>query len=198
MTADRISKANRRLIALLAVVTVGMFGFGFALVPLYNVFCAITGLNGKTARIDADAVMAAVVDTDRLITVEFVTTVDAALPWEFRSIVKKMQVHPGELSEARFYARNLADRAIVGQAIPSVSPGQAGKYFSKTECFCFTQQTLQAGEEQEMPVRFIVDPALPEHVRTITLSYTFFNMQGAVNTGDPAAGAAVYASAAAR
>jgi cytochrome c oxidase assembly protein subunit 11 len=198
MTADRISKANRRLIALLAAVTVGMFGFGFALVPLYNVFCAITGLNGKTGRIDADAAMTAVVDTDRRITVEFVTTVDGALPWEFHSIVKKMQVHPGELSEARFYARNLAARAIVGQAIPSVSPGQAGKYFSKTECFCFTQQTLQAGEEQEMPVRFVVDPALPEHVRTITLSYTFFNVQGAVNTGDPAAGAAVYASTAAR
>jgi cytochrome c oxidase assembly protein subunit 11 len=168
---------------MLALITLGMFGFGFALVPLYNVFCEITGLNGKTGRISESTASAVAVDRSRTVTVEFVTQVNGALPWEFRSGVKKMQVHPGELNATRFYARNTADRAVTGQAIPSVTPGLASRHFSKTECFCFTQQTLQPGEAREMPVRFIVDPQLPKDIHTITLSYTFFHVNGRSATG---------------
>ncbi len=168
-------KAHRRLVLGLSLAVMGMFGFGFALVPLYNALCQITGLNGKTGRVSEAQAASQQVDAARLVTVEFVTSVDKDLPWRFKALQKKVHVHPGEVREVRFYAENLSDGAITGQAIPSVSPGNAAKYFNKTECFCFTQQTLQGGEGRVMPVRFIINPHLPKYIHTITLSYTFFN-----------------------
>jgi cytochrome c oxidase assembly protein subunit 11 len=178
MDARERSDANRRVVRRLAFVVVGMFGFGFALVPLYNVFCDITGINGKTGRIELEEALTEEVDEDRLVTVEFLATVNSDLPWEFRPMVKKVRVHPGEITEVNYFARNRTGNRVAGQAVPSLAPGLAAKYFNKTECFCFTRQTLGPEEAKEMPLRFVVDPALPEDVRTVSLSYTFYQAQG--------------------
>ena len=175
MSGSQARVANRKTATRLVLTTVAMFGFGFALVPLYNVFCDITGLNGKTGRIEQEQALTASVDKQRVITVEFITSVNEQLAWDFQPIVKKVQVHPGEIGQANFLVRNRTDRDMVGQAIPSLVPGKAAKYFNKTECFCFTQQPLKAGESKEMPVRFIVDPNLPREITTLTLAYTFFD-----------------------
>lgn len=165
---------NQRLAWYLGGVVALMFAFGYALVPLYDVICELTGLNGKTGRIVAEDLPAVEVDEDRTITVEFVTNVNGDLPWEFKPLKTKMEVPVGALNEAVFHAANFSSRTMTGQAVPSVSPGQAAKYFNKTECFCFNKQTLAAGEGDDMAVRFIVDAKLPEHIKTVTLSYTFF------------------------
>ena len=151
-----------------------MFGFGFALVPLYDVFCDLTGINGKTGRLDEAQAQATQVDESRWITVEFVANATSGLPWDFRPSERRVRVHPGEIAETTFYAHNRTTRDATGQAVPSVAPSLASKYFNKTECFCFSQQTLKAGEYKQMPVRFIVDPRLPGEIKTITLAYTFF------------------------
>lgn len=182
--------ANSRVVKRLGLAAVLMFGFGFAMVPLYDVFCEVTGLNGKTGRMDIEDALTQVVDEDRLVTVEFLGLVHSDLPWDFKPMVKKIKVHPGEVTEVNYYATNTADNAVTGQAVPSVAPGQAAKYFSKTECFCFTRQLLEPGEGKEMPLRFVVDPALPENVKTLSLSYTFYQAE-AVTEGEetnPAAG----------
>jgi cytochrome c oxidase assembly protein subunit 11 len=165
---------NRRVAWSLAGVVAAMFAFGYVLVPLYDVFCELTGLNGKTGRIAAGEVTPRTAVAGRSVTVEFVANVNGNLPWKFRPLQPKLRVPVGVLSEASFFASNLSGDAVTGQAVPSVSPGQAAKYFNKTECFCFTNQTLGPGEGEEMAVRFVVDPDLPEHVKTVTLSYTFF------------------------
>jgi cytochrome c oxidase assembly protein subunit 11 len=174
MSHDARIGANQRVVRRLGLIALLMFGFGFALVPLYDVFCDITGLNGKTGRIDREQALSAVIDEDRLVTVEFLGTVRSDLPWDFKPLVRRVKVHPGEVTEVHYLASNKTADPVTGQAVPSVAPGQAARYFSKTECFCFTQQTLEAGEAKEMPIRFVVDPELPEEVRTISLSYTFF------------------------
>jgi len=159
----------------LSIVVIGMFFFGFALVPIYDVFCDVTGLNGKTnqqAYISADDI----IDTDRSVTVQFVATNNESMPWEFRPDVFKLKVHPGEEVQTTFFARNPRSYDMVAQAIPSVSPGKAAAYFHKTECFCFNQQPLAAGESTDMPLSFIVDRDLPSGVHTITLSYTLFDI----------------------
>ncbi|OQW93824.1 MAG: cytochrome c oxidase assembly protein [Beggiatoa sp. IS2] len=166
--------ANQRTIKWLLVVVVAMFGFGYALVPIYDVFCEITGINGKTGRISEQTAQNMEIDPHRMITVEFVANINADLPWEFKPLQTKLEVHPGQTGTVSYVASNKSDRDIIGQAIPSVAPGIAALYFSKTECFCFTQQLLKAGETKEMPVRFIIDPRLPENISTVTLSYTFF------------------------
>ena len=155
-----------------------MFGFGFAMVPIYDVLCDVTGLNGKTGVLAVDETDALTVDQDRMVTVEFDTNINDALPWSFVAKDYKIRVHPGEVSEAIFIVKNRTGRAIVGQAIPSVAPPQASLFFNKTECFCFTEQTLNAHEEKEMKVRFVVDSKLPEKIETMTLSYTFFLATG--------------------
>lgn len=179
--------ANNKVVKRLGIAAVLMFGFGFAMVPLYDVFCDITGLNGKTGRIELEDALSQKVDEERLVTVEFLATVHSDLPWEFRPMVRKVKVHPGEVNEVNYYAMNKTDRLIAGQAIPSLAPGLAAKYFNKTECFCFTRQSLGPGEGKEMPLRFVVDPALPEHVRTVSLSYTFYQAEAVAadqeNTG---------------
>lgn len=169
--------ANRRLIFRLVLAVFAMFGFGFALVPLYDVFCDITGLNGKTGVTDSRTVEATPIDTERWVTVEFTGNAASGLPWEFRPVVAKMQVRPGALSRATYIARNTSNRTVVGRAIPSVTPGEAAAHFNKTECFCFTEQYLDAGESKEMTVQFVVEPDIPRHVNTITLSYAFFNTE---------------------
>ncbi|MEN8204640.1 MAG: cytochrome c oxidase assembly protein [Pseudomonadota bacterium] len=181
-------QANQRVVKQLGIAAVLMFGFGFAMVPLYDVFCDITGINGKTGRIELEQALSQEVDEDRLVTVEFLATVHSDLPWEFKPMVRKIKVHPGEVTEINYYARNKTDNLVAGQAVPSLAPGLAAKYFNKTECFCFTRQSLEPGEGKEMPLRFVVDPGLPEHVRTVSLSYTFFQAEAVaadkVNTGE--------------
>ncbi len=167
------AKTTRTALKLFAI-TIVMFGFGYALVPLYDVFCDITGLNGKTGVISQEEAGAMGIDEDRLVTVQFDTNVNGNLPWLFRPGINKIQVHPGQITDVLFVVENQADIPVAGQAIPSVAPGQASLYFNKTECFCFTQQTLGPHERKEMLVRFIVDPALPRKISTVTLSYTFF------------------------
>ena len=174
MEASERKAANTRVVRRLGIAVVAMFGFGFAMVPLYDVFCDITGINGKTGRIETEAALSQKVDEDRLVTVEFLATVNSELPWEFKPMIRRIKVHPGEVTEVNYFARNKTDKLVAGQAIPSLAPGLAAKYFNKTECFCFTRQTLQPNESKEMPLRFVVDPQLPEEVRTVSLSYTFF------------------------
>ena len=174
MDDARRAHANRRVVTRLALVVLGMFGFGFALVPLYDVFCQVTGLNGKTGRIELEQALSDNVDTGRMVTVEFLASVNSELPWEFRPVVKRISVHPGEVTEVRYQARNLDAHSVTGQAVPSLAPGLAAKYFNKTECFCFTRQTLGPHEARDMPLRFVVDPDLPADIRTVSLSYTFY------------------------
>ncbi len=160
----------------LVIMAVAMFGFGFlVLPPLYSVFCEITGLGGKTN--STAAVIAERPDEGRSVRLEFVTSVNSYAPWEFHAATDDMLISPGTLYEASFIARNLAGRIKIAQAVPSVAPQQAAKYFKKLECFCFTTQEFASGEEKRMPVRFIVDSELPEHIDTITLSYTFFDTE---------------------
>ena len=166
--------ANRRTVTKLALATCVMFSFGYALVPIYNVFCTITGLNGKTGRLSEAQAAALPVDESRAVTVEFVTSVDAQLPWAFKPMVNKVVVHPGVETQVEFEVHNWDAGPIDGNAVPSVAPNTAAKYFNKTECFCFTQQTLAPGETRRLPVRFVVDPRLPPEVTVLTLGYTFF------------------------
>jgi cytochrome c oxidase assembly protein subunit 11 len=156
-------------------VVIGMFGFGYALVPLYDAFCEITGLNGKPGIVQAEALSAGV-DQSREVTVEFIGNVNSSLKWQFYPLTKRMRVHPGEVYQTEYYARNLADSDVVGQAVPSVTPAVASKHFDKTECFCFTRQAFAAGEGREMPVRFVVNTRLPKDISTVTLAYTFFKV----------------------
>jgi cytochrome c oxidase assembly protein subunit 11 len=173
---------SKSVIKLLAVV-VGMFGFGFALVPLYEVFCDITGINGKTS--DQAAVYEAVeIDTTRTITVDFITRTNSGMPWEFTAQTKRVEVNPGEMSEVSFYVRNPAKRDIIAQAIPSVSPGTAALYVNKTECFCFKHQPLKAGEEAVMPMTFYIDPQLPEDISFFTLQYTLYDITENADTAE--------------
>ena len=179
--------ANRRTVIKLVLATCIMFSFGYALVPLYNVFCTITGLNGKTGRLTEAQAAALPVDESRSITVEFVTNVDAQMPWDFKPLVNKVVVHPGVETQVEFEVHNWDVGSINGQAVPSVAPNTVAKYFKKTECFCFTQQTLAAGETRRMPVRFIVDARLPPEVTVLTLGYTFFqSLQPIVSNAETA------------
>ena len=158
----------------MVVVAIGAFALTFALVPLYRIACEkVFGIRlERTASEGVQDAKAAA--AKRVITVQFDGGVNSKLPWEFSPNKVTMQVVPGELYETTYHARNTSQRTVVGSAVPSVAPARASGFFSKTECFCFTAQTLKAGEVRDMPVRFIVDPNLPADVKTITLSYTFF------------------------
>ncbi len=166
--------ANRVLARKLTWAAVLMFGFGFALWPLYTVFCNITGINGKTGRVSEQEIQTMGLDPNRVVTVHFDGTVNSRLPWQFKPNQFSMEVHPGQLYEASYHARNRGQDVIVGNAVPSLAPSEAALYFNKTECFCFTAQKLEAGEEKDMPLRFIIDPSLPAEIHEVTLSYTFF------------------------
>ncbi|MBS0376205.1 MAG: cytochrome c oxidase assembly protein [Proteobacteria bacterium] len=161
----------------LALFTAGSFAFGFALVPLYSVLCRVwdTGNRWYGTQTAAAAVVERPV-ADRLVTIEFVSSVPRAGDWEFAPRVSSLRVHPGKLYEATFHAKNLTGTAVVAQAVPSIAPSSVARYFKKTECFCFRPQSFAAGEGREMPVRFIVDPELPADVDRITLAYSFFDL----------------------
>ena len=171
-----MASANKKLMIYLVLGAIGMFGFGFALVPLYNVMCKQLGINGHSSIIPEQYKKELVVDKNRNIRVEFMTQVSPGVPYDFAAITKTITVHPGELEHAKFYARNNSDKLMISQAIPSISPGQGALYFHKTECFCFTQQPLQGHTKEDLPVVFFIDPALPKDIHTITLSYTLFDV----------------------
>jgi cytochrome c oxidase assembly protein subunit 11 len=176
-------QSHAKAVGKLILVVIGMFGFGFALVPLYDVFCDITGINGKTS--DQAAVYEAVeIDESRMITVEFITRTNTGMPWEFSAQTKRVEVHPGEMAEVAFYVRNPVSRDIIAQAIPSVSPGTAALYVNKTECFCFRHQPLKAGEEAVMPMTFYVDPQLPEDITFFTLQYTLYDITASADEAE--------------
>ena len=169
----------------LSVVAVGMFGFGYLLVPAYSVFCEITGFGGRTNEAPA-AVAEVVPETGRSVNLEFVTTVNQTAPWTFKAAAPGMSVHPGGIYEATFMARNLSNHRQIAQAVPSIAPPQAAQYFKKLDCFCFTTQEFGPNEERDLLVRFVVDRELPEYVDTITLSYTMFDTNRLANASDDA------------
>lgn len=167
---------NQRLVKRLVFITLGMFFFGFALVPLYDVMCKVGGINGKTGLTEMSASNQFEVDNSRWVTVEFTTTMNETLPWEFKPKQTRVKLHPGEVFETAYFAKNLTDKTMTIQAIPSITPGLSAQYFKKIQCFCFESQTLKAGESAEMPLRFVLDPDLPKVFHTITLSYTLFDI----------------------
>lgn len=168
----RNKPAHQKLVRKLILLAVGMFGFGFAMWPLYGVFCDLTGLGGRGVKVVEFA--GEMEKSDRQVKVRFDATVNSSLPWIFQAQEKSSLVSLGEMSEAFYLAVNPNEQAMAGQAIYNVTPPEASLYFVKTECFCFTQQILQAHESREMPVYFFIQPDLPEHIKEITLSYTFF------------------------
>jgi cytochrome c oxidase assembly protein subunit 11 len=172
-------RANRRLLRGLLIMTAGAFAFGWALIPLYDVFCRVAGVGNAEARARSAKVREAV-DATREVTVEFVADPASVGSFDFRPKTASMRVHPGKLYDTEFYARNLTQAASVAQAVPSISPTVAAHYFHKTQCFCFSPQHFGAGEGRDMPVRFIVDPQLPNNVDRITLAYIFYDTTEAV------------------
>lgn len=165
---------NRKTLAKFLVATVGMFGFGFALVPFYYKICEVTGINSGAEQSLAKNTQ---VDTSRLVTLEFDANTHAGLPWTFKPAFPSMKVHPGQLVQVEYEVTNTSDHPIVGQAVPSYGPARAAAFFKKIECFCFTPQTLAAGESRRMPVLFVLDPEMDMDVHTVTLSYTFFSTE---------------------
>ena len=161
--------------AKLLAVVFGMFGFCFALIPLYDVICDVTGLNGKTGD---QYIVSEVpeVDESRWVTVQFTTSNNADMPWDFNPGEVKMRVRPGEMHETYFVARNTTGKRMLAQAVPSVAPFSVAQYLHKTECFCFNQQMLEPGESIEMPLKFFVDAEIPERFSKLTLTYTLFNL----------------------
>ena len=177
-----LRRENFRMVSKLAVIAVGMFAFGYALVPIYKAICEMTGINilslGERNIPGAKATMPAntQVDTSRTITVEF--DVNSRGPWEFKPAQRSIQVHPGEMATVMYEFKNVQNRTMSAQAIPSYAPMQASTHFNKLECFCFNQYTLLPGEKKSWPVVFVIDPKLSKDVKTITLSYTFFEVGG--------------------
>lgn len=165
--------ANKRLAIKVLWVVVGSLLFAFALVPLYDVLCNITGLNGKTDSSPATLAKAKV-DKSRLVTVQFVSAVMPGLGWNFYPKQTSVTLHPGQIETVVFVAKNTTPEPVAGQAVPSVTPGKASTHLKKIECFCFVNQTLTAGESKDMPLRFFVSPELPDDVKELTLSYSFF------------------------
>jgi len=184
-----LRRDNLVMVGKLAVVTAGMFAFGYALVPMYKAICEMTGINilalaerevpgvgsaGRNVVLPANTQ----VDRSRVITVEF--DANARGPWDFRPAQRSIQVHPGELTTVMYEFQNIQNRRMAAQAIPSYAPRQAAAHFNKLECFCFNQYTLEPGEKKQWPVAFVIDPKLSKDVTTITLSYTFFEVGGKV------------------
>jgi cytochrome c oxidase assembly protein subunit 11 len=169
------SKVPRNHAVMLAVLAVGMFGFAFALVPLYQVFCEVTGLNGKTAG-PVDTPISITQFSDREVKIQFLGFVNKDIPWDFSPKQHSMTVKLESINTTEYYARNYAAQAVSGRAVPSVSPGEAAEYLHKVECFCFSRQQLEEGEDVWMPLKFYLDANFPEDVHTITLSYTLYKV----------------------
>jgi len=173
-------RANRQLLWQLLAMAAGSFGFGFALVPLYNVLCSVTGYGDQTRLLERVAAIEHP-DVSRTVTVEFLADVASAGSWEFRPVVRTIEVHPGQLYTAQFHAHNLSGRDTVAQAVPNIAPSEVAAYFHKTECFCFSPQHFALNEGRDLPVRFFIDPALPRHIDLITLAYTFYDESSRVS-----------------
>jgi cytochrome c oxidase assembly protein subunit 11 len=175
-----VRESNRRMLVRLALVAVGMFGFGYALVPFYYQICKAWGINsfGETG----EAVANTQVDRSRTVTIELDSNTHG-LPWRFKALVNHVEVHPGQVATIEYEVINERPTPVTGQAVPSYGPALAGEYFKKIECFCFSQQTLKGGESRRLPVVFVVDPRLPKDVNTISLSYTFFEVAGRGGNG---------------
>ncbi len=163
---------NRSLTLRLAALAIAMFGFGYLLVPFYYVMCDVLGIGGRPNTVAAAAPVA--VDASRTVAVEFVASVNEYAPWEFRPETAILEVQPGRLYDVKFLARNLTDRHLTGQAVPSIAPGEGARYLKKTECFCFRAQEFEPGESRDLAVQFYLDPKLPKYVDRLTLSYTMF------------------------
>ncbi len=171
---DPKRRANRKLVRGLLIMTAGSFAFGWALVPLYDVLCRAAGIGNAEAK-DGKSVAHEAVDPNREVTIEFMAQPASVGSFDFRPKVASMRIHPGKLYDAEFFAKNLTNAPAVAQAVPSISPTGTARYFHKTECFCFSPQKFTAGEARELPVRFIVDPQLPDYVDTLTLAYTIYD-----------------------
>lgn len=169
---------NRRTALKLGVAAVAMIGFSFLLVPLYNTFCELTGLNGKTAVIDETSATQMQVEADRWVTVYLDTTTNDSLPWGFQAATRSVRVQPGKIAVVNYWIENPDERAGSGRAIPSMAPARASTHFNKIECFCFQEQRLAAGERRELEMRFVIDPQLPRDLEVLTLSYTLFPILG--------------------
>jgi len=176
MSSDTKASTNKNLVVKLLMIVGGMFAFGFLLVPLYDVICDITGLNGKTAGRYAAEESQLVVQEDRKVTVQFTAQKNAGMSWEFKPSVTQVTVSPGQVMVVSYKARNPNDFAMTGQAIPSVAPNAAAAYLNKIECFCFEEQKLEPGEEVDMALRFFVDQNIPEQINKLTLSYSLFDI----------------------
>ena len=177
MGREKHRTPHKKLVRKLVLLAIGMFGFGFAMWPLYGVFCDLTGFGGRGVQVVENAGL--LEKSDREVKIRFDATVNSGLPWVFQAQEKTATVNLGEMSEALYLAMNPNDKAMAGQAIYNVTPPEASLYFVKTECFCFTQQVLQANESREMPVYYFIQPDLPEHIKEITLSYTFYRNENA-------------------
>ena len=174
-SVERSTRSHMKVAGKMLAVAIGMFGFGYLMVPMYNIICDITGLNGKTGRVTVESVaQSQQVEDERTVIVEFVSSINQSGSWIFEPAVDTMEVQPGKLYNTSYYAQNLSDNYVVAQATPSVTPFAAAKYFNKTECFCFTRQPFEAKGSKDMPITFIIDEDLPINVDRVTLSYTFF------------------------
>ena len=180
-------KLNGQMLGKLVVVAILMFGFGYALVPIYKKICEITGINFLTPKdVTVEAISNSQIDKTRTLTIEF--DANSQGPWRFRPTVSSMQVHPGEMATVVYEVVNTQSRSVDAQAIPSYAPQQAEQFFKKVECFCFRQQTMEPNQAKQMPVVFYIDPALPRDVKVITLSYTFFEIAGKAKVAAQGAG----------
>lgn len=176
MNNDVAPTNNKKVVRKLLLAVVGMFAFGWALVPLYDVICDITGLNGKTGGRVEVAEAGLLVDEEREVTIQFMAHHNAAMGWDFEPSVAQMKVRPGEVHVVSYRVTNPGTTQMVGQAIPSVAPNAAAGHLNKIECFCFEEQLLQPGETADMPIRFFVDPELPSNISKLTLSYTLYDI----------------------
>ena len=194
----KMHRENARMVLKLIVITLGMFAFGYALIPIYKRICEMTGINilalserqvpgngsaGRDVRLPANSQ----IDRSRTITVEF--DANARGPWKFKPAIRSLKVHPGELATVMYEFQNVQDRRMAAQAVPSYAPARAAAHFTKLECFCFNQYTLEPGEKKEWPVAFVIDPRLSKDVATITLSYTFFEVGGKTPPAPPSTAA---------
>ncbi|GLQ75801.1 cytochrome c oxidase assembly protein [Vibrio penaeicida] len=173
---DTAKPSNRKLTFWLLLGVLGMFGFGFALIPLYDIMCEQLGINGKPNNEAVSSPVGMQVDTSRVIRVEFMAHVKPDMPWTFIPAKKVMDVHPGQVVQTRYMATNLNGSPLIGQAVPSIAPGNGAAYFNKIECFCFNRQPLEGNKSAELPVIFYIEPTIPDSIHTLTLSYTLFNI----------------------
>jgi len=183
--SDTQQKKHKRVVGVSSLVVVAMFGFGFALIPLYDVFCDVLGINGSYQSIEdgtydstaeTERALKNGVDTSRSITMQFLVTDNEALDLDFTSQTKSLTMNPGQIKEVSYYVKNRSNKPMVLQAIPDITPNLAKKYLAKIECFCFKKQTLQPGEEKEMALRFVVNSALPENIPVLTMTYRFIDL----------------------